>query len=460
MITFILKTIIKIPSSLIMSKLTTFTNEEYTMFLKKIESVIKTNSNGCKLYSPKRIYCTIKGMEKSTNVKTLLAKQAYRYNPRTQRLVPLCKEEHCVNMDHFKVEYINTIESRKKKFLNKCVVQENTGCFLLGKKNNYVRIGFMNRMESAHRVSYMLFKNNGLPIEKTNEKGERLVIRHLCIQSKNCVNPDHLIIGTDKDNSEDEIKLVGIRRSNAKISEETARLIKHSVRNKDESDYLTCKDRAKLFGVRENVVSDIDNGRSWSKIENRFGVVDLKRNSENRETSRKRRKINNDRVFTKEENDGILEKLFNNMEEKNISKNKEIKTKCHIWTGKTKGNENNKYGFTKYKGKEKAVHIFACEAKYGRNRKKDEVTRHLCLQNLCCNQDHLAFGTNSENAIDSVKAGRNGVKLDAEKVKTILKMYMDGEKNTQLLANEYGVGTRTIRGIVTGRIWKHVVLDK
>ena len=193
-----------------MSELTYFTKEEYTMFLKKIESVIKTDSNGCKLYSSERISCDIKGVNRRTNVKTLLANQVCRYNPRTQRLVPLCKQEHCVNMKHFKVEDKNTIESRKKTFFNKCVLHEETGCILRGKQNEYVQIGFMSRMELAHRVSYMLFKNNGLPIEKTNEKGERLVIRHLCsTKNRNCVNPEHLTIGTYKDNAEDEIKLVG-----------------------------------------------------------------------------------------------------------------------------------------------------------------------------------------------------------------------------------------------------------
>ena len=442
-----------------MSEITAFTKEEYTMFLKKIESVIKKDSNGCK-YSPKRVYCTIKGMQKSTNVKTLLAKQAFRYKPRTQRLVPLCKEEKCVNMNHFKVEDINTLESRKKIFFNKCVVKEDTGCFLLGEENEYIQIGFMSRMELAHRVSYMLFKNNGLPIEKTNEKGERLVIRHLCsTKNRNCVNPEHLTIGTYKDNAEDEIKLVGVKRPNAKISEDTARLIKHSKRNKDESDYLTCKDRAKIFGVKVCVVRDIDCGSNWAHIEDRFGVVDLKKNSKDRENDIKRRKLNKDRVFTKEENDGIMEKLFNNMEEKYMSKDPEIKTKCHIWTGQTVGKEPREYGYTKYKGKEKRVHIFSCEAKYGRNREKHEVTRHLCGYNLCFNQDHLAFGTNGENTIDCIKTGRKGDKLDAEKVKTIFKRYMGGERNIQLLANEYGVKYDTIRNVVTRKSWKHVVLD-
>ena len=444
-----------------MSELTAFTKEENTMFLKKIESVIKTKLNGCKIYSPKRISCKIKGVNRKTTVKTLLANQVCRYNPRTQKLVPLCKEKHCVNMDHFKVEYINTIESRKKIFINKYVVQESTGCFLLGKKNNYVRIGFMNRIESAHRVSYMLFKNNGLPISKTNEKGEKLVIRHLCpVKNKNCVNPDHLVIGTNTDNAEDEIKLVGVKRPGAKISEETARLIKHSKRNKDERDYLTCKDRAKKFGVSVGIVKSIDDGRSWAHIEDRFGVVDLKKNLKYRETSRKRRKINTEKVFTKEENDGIMEKLFNNMEEKYMSKNPDIKTNCHIWTGYIKEkSEKDRYGYMNYKGKEKQVHVFACEAKYGRNREKHELTRHLCGQSLCCNQQHLDFGTNGENSIDSIKMGHNGVKLDAEKVKTIIKRYMDGERNIKLLANEYGVGTRAMLSVVNRESWKHVVLD-
>jgi len=399
------------------------------MFLKKIESIIKTDSNGCKLYFSERICCTIKGIRRRTNVKTLLANQICRYNPRTQRLVPLCKQEHCVNMDHFKVEDINTIESKKKIFFNKCVVQEDTGCILRGKQNKYIRVTFMNHMESAHRVSYMLFKNNGLPIAKISERGERLVIRHMCpVKNKNCVNPDHLVIGTDKDNSEDEIKLVGVKRPGSKISEETARLIKHSMRNKDEREYLTYEERARFFGVNINVVKSIDSGQSWAHIEDRFGVVDLKRNSKYRETSRKRRKVKSERIFTKEENDDIMAKLFNNMEEKYMSKNPEIKTKCHIWTGYIKErSEKDRYGYTKYKGTEKGVHLFACEAKYGRNREKHELTRHLCGQSLCCNQQHLAFGTNGENTIDSLKTGRNGVKLDTEKVKTILKRYMDGE---------------------------------
>ena len=101
-----------------MSDLTVFTKEEYTIFLKKIESVIKTDPNGCK-YSPKRVYCTIKGIQKNTNVKTLLAKKAFRYNYRTQRLVRLCKEEKCVNMNHYKVCLLYTSPSPRDGLLSR-----------------------------------------------------------------------------------------------------------------------------------------------------------------------------------------------------------------------------------------------------------------------------------------------------------------------------------------------------
>jgi len=51
------------------------------------------------------------------------------------------------------------------------------------------------------------------------------------------------------------------------------------------------------------------------------------------------------------------------------------------------------------------------------------------------------------------------LKLDTEKVKIILKRYVGGEKNIQLLSIEYGVSDEAMRNVVTRRSWKHVVLD-
>ena len=45
----------------------------------------------------------------------------------------------------------------------------------------------------AHRVSYQLFKGL-IPAD--------LILRHTC-KHKACVNPDHLVLGTHKDNAQD-----------------------------------------------------------------------------------------------------------------------------------------------------------------------------------------------------------------------------------------------------------------
>lgn len=98
------------------------------------------------------------------------------------------------------------------------------------------------------------------------------------------------------------------------------------------------------------------------------------------------------------------------------------------------------------------IHTWAIFYKTGRFSNKNEIIRHLCDNKACANINHLEYGTNSENAIDSLKYHK-GVKLTPENVK----MIRDSNKSSKQLADELNfIASCTIRAVRNGKIWTHV----
>ena len=62
-------------------------------------------------------------------------------------------------------------------------------------KQGYHLISISNKRIRAHRAMYMAINGN-IPYG--------MIIRHTC-DNRDCINPDHLIIGTKKDNTQDMI---------------------------------------------------------------------------------------------------------------------------------------------------------------------------------------------------------------------------------------------------------------
>lgn len=147
-------------------------------------------------------------------------------------------------------------------------VRKSQGCWIwqaaIAKGHgDYGKLG-KNRLKDgwipAHRASWIL--NRG-PIPKN------LRVLHRCPGGANpkCVNPDHLYLGTDKDNAMDTIRdgrhgggpPVGDKNHNAKLTWEKAAKIRRLYR----TGLWSLKLLAWKFKVWENVIWMIVHNKSW-----------------------------------------------------------------------------------------------------------------------------------------------------------------------------------------------------
>jgi hypothetical protein len=115
------------------------------------------------------------------------------------------------------------------------------------------------RTYSSHRVSWSIHSGKEIP------KG--LWICHTC-DNRICVNPNHLYLGTPRQNNLDTInrgranRVMGSKCSWSKLSEDQVMLILNS-------DYGpgANKEFARLFGISQSQVSHIRHGRRWPRMQ-------------------------------------------------------------------------------------------------------------------------------------------------------------------------------------------------
>lgn len=117
------------------------------------------------------------------------------------------------------------------------------------KKRGMINVGGTNKL--ASRISYQLYKNKNL--------GKKFVC-HSCDNGL-CVNPDHLFLGTQKDNMND---MAAKGRSFKKLTKETVIEIRGLY--KDKSLGLTMRSLSAMFNVHNSSIFKILNRISWKTI--------------------------------------------------------------------------------------------------------------------------------------------------------------------------------------------------
>jgi|SRR5687767_9763401 len=124
--------------------------------------------------------------------------------------------------------------------------------------NKYGSICRLSKMVRSHRVAYELAKG---PIP------EGIKVLHTC-DNPPCCNPNHLFLGTQKDNTLDCIAknrfvvMHGSKNGNSKLKEKDVLQIRARFKKGQ-----SCASIAKSFRVSASTIELIRNGRLWKRIQ-------------------------------------------------------------------------------------------------------------------------------------------------------------------------------------------------
>lgn len=185
----------------------------------------------------------------------------------SQQLLSRCESFACVNPYHW---MRSTPENRFWEKVDKSgptMPHMETNCWLwvgsIG-LDGYGTFYYSSRYKKAHAVSYIL--NIG-PIPR---------YKHICHACDNraCVRPDHLWLGTPKENTQDmiakgrarggaKVPLKGMEKeSQAKLTDDDVRQIRRIYDKKTFNQYAL----AQQFGVSQSLINGILKGKRWAHL--------------------------------------------------------------------------------------------------------------------------------------------------------------------------------------------------
>lgn len=147
-------------------------------------------------------------------------------------------------------------DNLKNRFEKKIMPEPNSGCWLWMASINkgYGHLRYKNKIVLAHRLAYELYKG---PIPKNT------CVCHKC-DTPSCVNPDHLFLGSKKDNTND---MLSKNRQARGIKQRASKLTNQQVLDICASP-LGKRKIAKLYNVDHSAIHKIRTGRNWNWLTN------------------------------------------------------------------------------------------------------------------------------------------------------------------------------------------------
>lgn len=152
----------------------------------------------------------------------------------------------------FTKEFVERFEEKFEKTEGECWMWTAS---VAGKGYGQMKLPKQRKQEYSHRLSYMIYKG---------EIPEGKYVCHTC-DNPRCVNPDHLFIGTNKENLQDMKakgrSTFGEKNARAKLTEEQVKQIKSCL-----DSGMTQTQIAAAFNIHQVHVSRIKNGLRWEHL--------------------------------------------------------------------------------------------------------------------------------------------------------------------------------------------------
>ena len=150
------------------------------------------------------------------------------------------------------------VKMRLVDALHERIVKDDKGCWLWQghvMPNGYGQIKLRGLVCLIHRVAW--------EIENKVEVPDGLDVCHSC-DVRNCVNPEHLFVGTRKDNMQDAAKKgrtsVGVKHHNAILNPNQVRWIRRNAKK------ILHRDMADALGVCREAVTRAANKKTWKSV--------------------------------------------------------------------------------------------------------------------------------------------------------------------------------------------------
>lgn len=293
---------------------------------------------------------------------------------------------------------------------NGLMVREDIGCCWKwngAKRNGYGEYGGT----TAHRTSYSLFKGD---IPKNQ------VVMHIC-DNRECINPDHLILGTLQENVDDKVRKGRAKGGNGHIGQNASysKLTNEQIIEIRENPHDKCLHcLARQFGLSFQQISRIRHNERWNELVER----------ETEEENFWKRAIHEKNVVVSELGE-CWETVRNRMQ----------------FSYKNRHINGHRIAYTITKGEIP----------------KGMIVRHKCDNTKCINPDHLELGTHEDNMRDRSERGRTaqGESHHASKLnnQTAMEVYkLNGTQSLTETAKRYGITKQSVFKIWNKTSWKHI----